>query len=553
MDKTVELISVSYLNACVYCPRRFFLEYVRGMFEDNEDTESGRSLHKNVDAADREARPRRKDEFVHCRSVRLSCTNLGITARLDLIESKDDGQYYPVEYKKGKKLKNREPWINDQVQLCAQALLMERNGMGIPAYGYIYHIGSRARTEIRITEELIEKTHSTISLCREISAGDQVPPLASNRNKCFGCSLNAICLPEEEEVLSGRKQNARLVLTPSLEGDLLYVDTIGAYVGLSAGVLKISEPGGAEIGSASLETLKEVVLCGPVNSTTQVVHECLKNNIPLHYLNFHGGYLGSCTPLFSGNGLLREAQWRLHFDNKRCLEVAREIVCAKIVNMRTLMMRYLRDDRTREDTVNFRRLNYHRKDAERASDRESMRGFEGISSRLYFSGFSRFVKPERREFFGFSDRNRRPPRDPVNALLSFGYSLLAKDCAGAAMRVGFDPYCGFYHTMKYGRPALALDIMELFRQPVVDSAVLSAINNGVFKESDFYRFQKVCYLNGRGRKKFLAHYEMRKKDMVTHPTFHYRLSYERTIELQYRLLGKFLLGEIESFQGFHIR
>ena len=107
--------------------------------------------------------------------------------------------------------------------------------------------------------------------------------------------------------------------------------------------------------------------------------------------------------------------------------------------------------------------------------------------------------------------------------------------------------------MKYGRPSLALDVMEFFRQPIVDSVVLSSINNGIFKENDFYQYQNVCYLSEKGRKKFLVQYEMRKKDLVTHPKFHYRLNYERTIELQLRLMGKFLLNDIDTYEGFHIR
>ena len=130
---------------------------------------------------------------------------------------------------------------------------------------------------------------------------------------------------------------------------------------------------------------------------------------------------------------------------------------------------------------------------------------------------------------------------------------MVKDCTGTALRVGFDPYCGFYHTMKYGRPSLSLDMMEFLRQPIVDSVVLSSINNGIFKEKDFHWYQNVCYLNEKGRKKFLVQYHMRKKDLITHPMFNYRLSYERTIELQFRLLGKYLLKDIDRYEGFYIR
>jgi CRISPR-associated protein Cas1 len=253
------------------------------------------------------------------------------------------------------------------------------------------------------------------------------------------------------------------------------------------------------------------------------------------------------------HGLLREAQWHAHFDNNQCLGLAKAIVKAKVANMKTMMMRYIRDDRDKTDEANFKKMKWIKNMSEKTDDFDSLRGYEGMAGKIYFSRFEKYIKPDKRVFFFFNNRNRRPPKDPVNALLGFGYSLLAKDCTGTGIRVGLDPYCGFYHTMKYGRPSLSLDIMESFRQPVVDSVVLSAINNGVFKEKDFYTFQDVCYMNEKGRKKFLAQYEMRKKDLVTHPGFHYRLSYERTIELQFRLLGKYLLNDIDKYEGFQIR
>ena len=302
-----------------------------------------------------------------------------------------------------------------------------------------------------------------------------------------------------------------------------------------------------------LDRLSEVILAGPAQMTTQALHECLRRGIPVHYVTGHGRYLGVLTGMNHFHGLLREAQWRMHFDAEKSLEIARVVVRSKLANMRTLMMRYRRDERTEDDERDFRALRDLRKSAENAPAPDALRGLEGAGARAYFQRFEMFVKSERRAEFPFGGRNRRPPRDRVNALLSFGYSLLARDCVSAALRVGFDPFCGFYHSMKYGRPALALDMMESFRQPVVDSVVLTGINNGVFRSGDFLEYQGVCYLNERGRKKFLAQYELRKRDSVTHPRFNYRMSYSRTIELQYRLLGKVLLGEMTGFEGFFIR
>jgi CRISPR-associated protein Cas1 len=310
---TINPIPVSYLNAYVYCPRRFYLEHVRGMFEDNIHTIEGRSRHHVVDMRGKEARPAKKAEVIHRRSVSFSSDRLGITGKLDLVEEKEGEGLYPVEYKKGKKPKDRDPWLNDQIQLCAQALLMQENGLPFPSKGYLYYISSRARVEVPMSEKLIKDTRQVIGECHELSRQETPPSLAENRNKCFGCSLNAICLPEEEEVVKGKKINARTILPMALDGDILYVDTIGAYLGLSGQTVRITSPGGEQIGEASLESLREIVLCGPVHATSQVLHTCLKQNIPIHYMNMHGKYLGLSTPLLHYHGLMREAQWKAHF------------------------------------------------------------------------------------------------------------------------------------------------------------------------------------------------------------------------------------------------
>ncbi|MBF0227557.1 MAG: CRISPR-associated endonuclease Cas1 [Desulfobacterales bacterium] len=548
-----ELIPVSALNTYVYCSRRFYLEHNRGMFEDNPHTIEGRTAHRVVDDRSKEGKEINKNDVIHRRSVYFSSENFGIIGKLDLLEEKEN-EIYPVEYKKGKAPnKNYAPWLNDQIQLCAQALLMQENGLKLPDKAYLYYVGSKKRVEIQITENLILETHRVIAACRLIAKSDVLPPLAENRNKCFGCSLNAICLPEEEETLKGKKINAKVIIPMSLDGDILYVDHIGAYVSLSDGNIKITKPESDDIVTASLEKVREIIICGPVQATTQVIHECLKKNIPIHYMNFHGKQLGVSTPFFNYHGILREAQWKAHFDDKICLDLAKITVSSKMANMKTLMMRYTRDERTEDDVDFFDKIKNLNKKIDPVKDMDSLRGYEGMAARIYFECFERYIKLDKRAFFYFKERNRRPPKDPVNALLSFGYSMLVKDCIGAAIRVGFDPFCGYYHSMKYGRPSLSLDVMEFFRQPIVDSVVLSSINNGIFKDKDFHQYQGVCYLNEKGRKKFLIQYEMRKKDLVTHPKFHYRMSYERTIELQYRLLGKFLLNDIDEYQGFYIR
>jgi CRISPR-associated protein Cas1 len=181
-------------------------------------------------------------------------------------------------------------------------------------------------------------------------------------------------------------------------------------------------------------------------------------------------------------------------------------------------------------------------------------GLEGQGGALYFGEFGRFLKaqPPGRGF-EFQSRNRRPPRDPVNALLSFAYALLVKDCFSALCTVGFDPYFGFFHTGRHGRPSLALDMMEEFRAVIADSVVLTLLNNRHLTPEDFLTWREACQLTDSGRKKFFQAYEQRKATLVTHPVYGYRMSYARMLEVQARTLAGHVRGELPEYRGFVVR
>ena len=189
---------------------------------------------------------------------------------------------------------------------------------------------------------------------------------------------------------------------------------------------------------------------------------------------------------------------------------------------------------------------------------EEMLGFEGNAARLYFGAFAGMIKTENGEAvaefpFDFRTRNRRPPRDAVNALLSLGYSLLAKDLTIACYAVGFDPYVGFYHQLRFGRPALALDLMEPFRPLIVESAVLQVINTRMVTARDFIAAGRAVALKPEGRKAFFQSYESRMDTLVTHPLFEYRLSYRRMLEVQARLLAQYIEGSVPEYPVFVTR
>jgi CRISPR-associated protein Cas1 len=234
------------------------------------------------------------------------------------------------------------------------------------------------------------------------------------------------------------------------------------------------------------------------------------------------------------------------------LRLAQAFVSGKIRNCRTLLRR---NALGLPDGV-LHRLAESRRRAERAVMIEQLLGIEGTAAREYLGNFARMFKPVEGKdspAFEFTERNRRPPRDPVNALLSFLYAMLVKDIVATLVGVGFDPYLGFYHQPKYGRPALALDLMEEFRPLVADSVVVGMINNGEIRPSDFIARAGAVALTDSGRRRVIEAYERRMDTLVTHPKFGYAISYRRVFEVQARLLGRFLTGEIAAYPPFYTR
>lgn len=219
--------------------------------------------------------------------------------------------------------------------------------------------------------------------------------------------------------------------------------------------------------------------------------------------------------------------------------------------MRTLLMRYNRALQQQDIVTAVDQLNKIANKIETAKSKEELLGYEGNGSKEYFKVINLLLKHD--EDFYFSGRNRRPPRDPINAMLSYGYSLLNKEVINELMRVGLDPYLGFYHSNLYGRPALALDLMEEFRAIIVDSAVFTAINTGMVVKEDFEITFERCQISEKGRKALFQAYRNRIKEEITHPVFGYKLSYRRIIELQARFLAKVLTNELEKYQPFIVR
>jgi CRISPR-associated protein Cas1 len=601
-QESFEQIPARMINEFAYCPRLFYLEHVQGEWAHNADTLDGRFVHRRVDEErGRVPEPEKVVEMprLHARSVLLGSDELGVTARVDVIEA-DDERVIPVDYKRGAPPDVAEgAYEPERVQVCLQGLLLREHGYECDE-GAIYFAETNQRVRVELTEELVARTRELIAEARRVAAGGVIPPPLVRSPKCPRCSLVGICLPDETNLLreataEGLASEAAADDEPPLQSQAeaeprrliparddalaVYVQGQGYSVGLRGEVLEIREKGKAVSDARLLET-NQLCLFGNVQLSAQALHELAGRDVPIIHMSYGGWLTAVTTPPPHKNIELRRRQFRAADDREFCLRLARAFVSGKIRNARTLLRRNARE-LPRETLV---RLAYARRDAERASAIEQLLGIEGAAARDYFASFSLMFKtdgarerdtepleedvpsaedeeesavasPYRQAWarFDFTKRNRRPPRDPVNALLSFVYAMLLKDLVATLVGVGLDPYLGFYHQPRYGRPALALDLMEEFRPLIADSVVINLINNGEARPSDFITRAGACALTPHGRKQVLEAYERRLDTLVTHPHFGYAISYRRIFEVQARLLARHLTGEINFYPAFCTR
>jgi len=549
------LIPARMVNEYQYCPRLAYLEWVQGEWAESADTVEGRHSHRRVDKPAGDL-PAPDDavagERIHARSITLSSNRLGLIATMDLVEG-EGNVVVPVDYKRGKRPHvARGAYDPERVQLCVQGLILEEHGYRCPE-GVLYFAASRERIRVAFDEELRTTTFNAIGGLRLIAAGGQMPPPLEDSPKCPRCSLVGICLPDEVNFFRREGLAPRPLAVPRDQALPLYVQNHRAKIAKKGETLIVSADE-VELAKARLIDVSQVVLYGGVYVTAPALHELMVREIPVSWHSFGGWFMGHTQGVGHKNVELRTAQYKASFNPQTCLRLARGLVQAKIANSRTLLRRNWRGEDSPDALL--RNLKHCGQKAARAEALASLLGVEGEAAAVYFGAFSNLIRQDdggASLSFDFTRRNRRPPTDPVNALLSYAYSLLARSWAVTLSAVGFDPYRGFYHQPRYGRPALALDMMEPFRPIIADSAVLMAINNGEVRPSDFISVAGSVNLANDGRKRFIACFERRMSQEVTHPLFGYTLSYRRLLELQARLLGRFLLGEIGDYPNFTTR
>lgn len=546
------LVPASMVNAWIYCPRLAVLEWGRGEKARSVDLIAGLRAHQATESGPTPALPDpmvlREDQSLKTRRLSLSSERLGLTAELDLLDV-EEGVVIPVEIKVGKRPSVDEgAYLPERAQVCAQALLLREAGYTC-LEGALWFAESRERVTVDLTEALVTATLVATSDLRLTVASGRLPPPLDHSAKCPRCSLLPICLPDE--IAWFRKGSiARTPPPPASPALPLYGQTPGARIGKKDYTLVIQVEGEADR-SLALDEISEVVLAGPVSLTTPAIHELLRREIPVAWMSSGFWFLGSTGGQGPRSAAVRTAQYALAGDERRRQAFARDLVSAKIRNGRTLLRRNWRGAEA-ERQIALDRL---ARLAERATTAETtacLLGIEGEAAAVYFRAFPQLFTQAVTTLpaFAFERRNRRPPADPVNACLSLCYAVLTRTLSSALSIAGLDPWKGFYHTERPGRPALALDLIESFRPVLADSTVLMVLNNGEIGTNDFLYAGGGCALKPNARRGLIAAYERRLDQETTHPVFGYQLSMRRLIQVQARLLARFVSGDIPRYPHY---
>jgi CRISP-associated protein Cas1 len=583
-------MGVRNLHNFIYCPRLFYFQWVENIFQENADTVAGSHVHRNVDAPSKLNDP--KDlglpEGSKLRSLRLESESLGLIGVVDIVEGGPDGAEI-IDYKRGSARRDsegervaKEP---DAMQVAAHALLLREHGVNA-VRGAIYYAADKRRVPVDFSEELFTKVRKAIEDARAVAASGKCPPPLKNDARCLYCSAYPICLPNESLWWSKRRkpvdtdgqiqfgfiaQSEDAVRNQILEaldfaaestdkeptlqpprpggddGEVLVVQTPGAQIGQRGDELLVSVKG-EDVRKLPGQQVRAIYCYGAVQMTAQAVSTCLELGIDVAYFSPAGRFLGMLGGLPASGVDARRGQYRLFEMPGVRLQLAREVIRAKIHNQRVMLMRNGDvPDRVTGLMASFR------DSTESARDLTALLGIEGSAAALYFEQFESMLKQREGWKFDWRGRNRRPPRDPVNALLSLGYSMLAKELTGVCYSVGLDPFLGFMHQPRYGRPALALDLMEEFRPLIADSVAISLINRGELGPEDFIKSANGMFLTDKGRRPFWEGWFRRLDTEVSHPEFSYKMAYRRMLEVQARQLWRFVRGEALTYHGFVTR
>ncbi len=371
---------------------------------------------------------------------------------------------------------------------------------------------------------------------------------------CTRCSLAPVCLPEEARLAHNKEWQPMRLFPKDDERQVIHVLEPGTAVGRTGEQLKLTRRG-QRPETLPVQQVGQLVLHSFSQISTQALHFCVNQGIGVHFVSGGGRYIGSFDTR-QGSIQRRIRQYAALSNPDFCLELARKLVTCRAQGQRKFLMRGTRGTKVVSAKLEsaIDQMKTVLKQVPKAQSLDSLLGFEGNLAALYFGALPCLIAPGIPPELRFDHRNRRPPKDRFNALLSFGYALLIKDVMNAILTVGLEPALGFYHQPRSQAAPLALDLLEVFRVPLVDMPVMASINKGQWDvQADFEIRGVQVWLSDAGRRKLVSLYERRKEESWKHPVTGYSLTYRRLLELEVRLLEKEWMGEGGLFGQLVVR
>ncbi len=548
-DEHNPLLRVMALHALAYCERLFYLEEVEGIRIADDAVYAGRTLHEERTAPD--------PSGTEWRNFEIASESLGLVGRLDAARQRD-GAWFPYEHKRGRARSGDnggyEAWPSDRLQIIAYALLLEEE-IGEPvSEGRIRYHADNVTVRVPIDEGARVTLRQAVARAQELREQVQRPPITDNPNLCLHCSLAPVCLPEEERLARDSDWSPIRLFPAHADGQVLYLVSPRSQLQRAGQALVVRGEDG-EKRRFPIHEVSAVVVHGNAQVTTQALHLCADQEVTVHWVSTGGRYLAGLAP---GPGTVqrRLRQYQALADPGVCLRLTRRLALARIEGQLRYLLRATRTDGARgsafQETVAIMREQLRA--VAHAEGLDAIRGHEGVAARAYFGYLPELLGVSVGPEFRPAGRNRRPPRDRFNAILSFGYALLYRSVLEAIIAVGLEPALGFFHTPRSAAHPLVLDIMELFRVPVWDLTVVGSLNRRQWDpRADFEVARDHVWLSEQGRRKAIGLYEHRLEEAWKHPILNYPLSYGRTIELEVRLLEKEWTGEPGLFGRARIR
>ena len=547
-DSSLRVIA---LHDLLYCERLYYLTEIEGIQNPTALIYAGRRLHVEVVAPD--------DETPEHRSFEVSSERWGLFGKVDAVRRRD-GVWVAIEHKRGRCRRDDDgrpqAWPSDRIQTVAYAVLLEEAmSEPVPQARVRYHADG-VTAFVDVDEAARRDLQTAIDRACELRRSTERPPVAENERLCPRCSLAPVCLPEEERIAQqddGVAREAPRLFPSRREEQTLHIVSPRAHLGRSGEALLLTNED--EKQKIPIEQVGGVVIHGFGQVTTQAIHLCSQHGVAVQWFTAGGKYAAG-TAWSPGRVQQRIRQYAALSDPAIRLDLARRLVEAKIDTQRRYALRASRSepaDRAwcRPYLDQMRSVLQQVPGAESSA---SLLGFEGTAARLYFDSLKVLLGSNVPEELRLDGRNRRPPRDRFNCLLSFGYALLQSVVHRSLLAVGLEPALGFYHQPRSAAPPLVLDLMELFRTLLWEIPLIGSLNRGQWNPAeDFSVTPGQVWLSDAGRRKAIELFELRLTESYRHPHTGQSLTYARIVELEARLLEKEWTGCPGLFARLRLR